>query len=338
MAGADFVDEFEPTQDFKSMARWWFRDPRMTDAAKGRLAYLATHAPGYRLTMKQQVAETKTGRDAVYRHLNELIELEYLERHVVRDERGRHIETVYRWGPAIREPLYKRAWGKNGPVDAASWESGSGQNDQPPAPAAEPDLPASWNSGSGDSGSGKTGSGKRDPKNYQGSRTTKNQATTTTSGDEPPAGRGDGGSGSDRRFEEGTTLGAAEDILRRVQVDSGVTPGRMVNPHGRQQSELVLLLLDRLRAGWPPDLAVKRLTGAFAKGSVFGQLRYRLQENLAGEPPPPDHGPIRPQYRAAWCGRCTGPETRNHIDPATGATTSDPCPACAADHVKAAPA
>lgn len=65
-------------------------DTRLTLEAKAILFYLATREPGYRLSIPDLVGLTahaprrKPGKDLVYDRLNELIEVGYLTRKLVR--------------------------------------------------------------------------------------------------------------------------------------------------------------------------------------------------------------------------------------------------------------
>lgn len=123
---SDFVAQFQLVGQFTVIPNHCLRDPRLSDRAKGRMAYLASHAVGYRVTIAQQIAETKDGRDSVYSGLKELIEFEYLVRRQERGERGRHGKVSYEWGPAASEQRYERAWGASPQVPTASGLAGSG--------------------------------------------------------------------------------------------------------------------------------------------------------------------------------------------------------------------
>lgn len=173
----EFVDEFDPTANFTTSPNHWCRDPRLTLKAKGLLVYIKGHAPGYRLTVDQMIAESKDGRDAVYAALKELVEYEYLRRIQVRD-RGKVVQVTYKWGPAATQQQYERAWkSKETAGETTSGKSGSG---------GEPDVSAgettSGFSGSGFSSSGKTGSGNPDTKKTK----RKNPITKKTNNENPP--------------------------------------------------------------------------------------------------------------------------------------------------------
>lgn len=77
-----------PADTFTIISNAWLRDPMISWKAKGLLAYIASHAAGYRLTTDQIIAEGRDGRDAVRAGLAELEAAGYLRRVEVRDERG----------------------------------------------------------------------------------------------------------------------------------------------------------------------------------------------------------------------------------------------------------
>lgn len=74
---------------FTQVPNHWLRDGRLSARAKGILAYICSHAPGYDLTVKQMVAEMKDGQDAIYAGMKELETAGYLQRDRQRAERGR---------------------------------------------------------------------------------------------------------------------------------------------------------------------------------------------------------------------------------------------------------
>lgn len=77
------------TRAFTQVPNHWLRDRALSARAKGILAYICSHAPGYDLTVKQMVAEMKDGQDAIYAGMKELEEAGYLVRQRQRAERGR---------------------------------------------------------------------------------------------------------------------------------------------------------------------------------------------------------------------------------------------------------
>jgi hypothetical protein len=83
------------TKNFTQVPNHWLRDPRLTAKAKGVLAYIASHAPGYELTTVQIIAEMKDGESAVKSAIRELEKVGYLQRKQRRDENGRLSSTDY---------------------------------------------------------------------------------------------------------------------------------------------------------------------------------------------------------------------------------------------------
>lgn len=84
-----------PADAFTIIENAWLRDPRLSWKAKGLLAYIASHAPGHRLTRDQMLAEGADGKDALISGLMELEERGYLARRRVRGEGGKITGTDY---------------------------------------------------------------------------------------------------------------------------------------------------------------------------------------------------------------------------------------------------
>lgn len=78
-----------PETNFGRCPAGWVRDPKLGAKAKGVLAYLLSHRPGYELTMEQIVAEMADGPAAIYAALRELERAGYLRRVQRRGERGK---------------------------------------------------------------------------------------------------------------------------------------------------------------------------------------------------------------------------------------------------------
>jgi hypothetical protein len=75
---------------FTQIPNDWVRDDRLTLEARGLLAQIMSHRPGWNMSIKSMAARNKIGRDKVKRILDELLELGYLERSEKQshDERG----------------------------------------------------------------------------------------------------------------------------------------------------------------------------------------------------------------------------------------------------------
>jgi hypothetical protein len=65
---------------FTQIPNDWVRDDRLTLEARGLLAQIMSHRPGWNMSIKSMAARNKIGRDKVKRILDELLELGYLER------------------------------------------------------------------------------------------------------------------------------------------------------------------------------------------------------------------------------------------------------------------
>jgi hypothetical protein len=84
-----------PADSFTIISNAWLRDPALSFKVKGLLAYIASHAAGYRLTLDQIVAETKDGLDAVRATIADAKAAGYLRSIEVRNHLGHRIGTDY---------------------------------------------------------------------------------------------------------------------------------------------------------------------------------------------------------------------------------------------------
>lgn len=71
-------------------------DPKLSWRAKGMLTYLLSKPDNWQVNPNDLIKKSKDGRDAVYACLNELIEVGYIERNKIRNEKGHfsHIEYL----------------------------------------------------------------------------------------------------------------------------------------------------------------------------------------------------------------------------------------------------
>lgn len=67
-------------RDFVQLPNSWMRDKRLSRRARGLLAELMTHEPGWKTSMEQLVAGGPEGRDAIRAAIKELEETGYLRR------------------------------------------------------------------------------------------------------------------------------------------------------------------------------------------------------------------------------------------------------------------
>jgi len=318
----DFVGSVHPSADFSMMRNHWFRDPRLSDRAKGRLAYLATHAPGYRLTMEQQIAETKDGRDGVYAALRELVDLGYLERRQARSPDGRLGEAYFTWGPAASVPGYERSWGRSGPA------SGLARDGKP-----DDGLTASGEALSGDALSGGDETKKTSSLEDQ---ELEHQPPPEVETAAPVAGALDLGGGG--TLPEPQPNPDHLTSARTVLAAAYATSGRQAPPAGMVE-RLAVQLAARLAAGWSSSDAADHLAGSMASGRTpYAIMKWRIDNNLAGPPPPPRPAPAAPApaQRRPPCGTCSGdgtvpadPVVREFAGRARQVVRYVPCPDCA---------
>lgn len=91
-----------PADSYVIVPRDWMRDEHLSWRAKGLLAYLCTHADGYRISQSQMLRQATDGRDALLSGLRELEAAGYLTRNADlapgtdrAREGGRYIEDDY---------------------------------------------------------------------------------------------------------------------------------------------------------------------------------------------------------------------------------------------------
>ena len=65
---------------FTQIPNAWLRDTRISLGAKGLLAQLLSHAPGWRISQESLGRDNGVGRDAIRTLINELLEAGYLSR------------------------------------------------------------------------------------------------------------------------------------------------------------------------------------------------------------------------------------------------------------------
>jgi len=92
-----------PTDGFTIISNAWLRDPRTSAKAKGLLAYIASHAVGFRLTADRILADMTDGETAIRSGLAELEAAGYLTRTRRRAADGRLGEYDYRLGDPVEE-------------------------------------------------------------------------------------------------------------------------------------------------------------------------------------------------------------------------------------------
>jgi hypothetical protein len=86
-----------PNGHFTIVPNAWLRDERLSWKAKGLLAYLSSHAEGYRVSQNQMLRQAADGRDSLLSGLAELEEAGYLVKlSRDRDDGGRYASYDYR--------------------------------------------------------------------------------------------------------------------------------------------------------------------------------------------------------------------------------------------------
>lgn len=75
--------EFE--DNYSQIPNAWLRDPRLSLKAKGLLAQILTHTPGWSMTILSLAKANNCGRDAIRSAINELVVSGYLERSETRE-------------------------------------------------------------------------------------------------------------------------------------------------------------------------------------------------------------------------------------------------------------
>ena len=88
---------------FTMLPNRWVRDDRLTFGARGILSFIASHEPGFELSVEFIARASKHGRDAVRGSLGELERLGYLARY-----RGREKGRFGRIKWHLRDPWYPR--------------------------------------------------------------------------------------------------------------------------------------------------------------------------------------------------------------------------------------
>lgn len=94
-----------PADGYTIISNAWLRDPEISWKAKGLLAYIASHEPGYRLGTDQIIAEGRDSRDAVRSGLRELEEAGYLRRVEARDGAGQMLGVDFELTDPERKPV-----------------------------------------------------------------------------------------------------------------------------------------------------------------------------------------------------------------------------------------
>lgn len=146
-----------PSDNFAVLSNQWMRDARLSFRARGLLALLATHAPGYQVGIRSLAAQNPEGADAIRSAVNELVALGYLHRSRVRGADGRLAEAEWElddpWAPASENPTQAEPTpAEPTPIEDQSLEdqteelmpadAGADDGESGSSPGEHPDFPA----------------------------------------------------------------------------------------------------------------------------------------------------------------------------------------------------
>lgn len=154
-----------PQDNFTSIANDWVRDPAMKLSERGLLVYIASHKPGYKLTVVQMIEECANSRDAVYSALQGLRRLGYLRVIKHRAAKGHITEVDYE----LVDPT----------LAAEDAPDGVGETDAGTTSGKAGSSTTSGKAGSGQAGSGQATSGKTAPKKNISKKTIEKKTSTT---------------------------------------------------------------------------------------------------------------------------------------------------------------
>ncbi len=134
-------DSFDFEDHFAKLPNAWMRDGRLSLRARGLLALLMTHRPGWKVSLESLVKENPEGRDAIRTAMNELREAGYLTTEVRKTDGGRLDGHEYRlsnpWTPDFTALLETRSSG-NPPLGESDPKEDHSQEDHseetPPTP------------------------------------------------------------------------------------------------------------------------------------------------------------------------------------------------------------
>ena len=106
---------------FTQIPNDWLRDKTISLGAKGLLAQLLSHAPGWRISQESLARDNGVGRDAIRTLINELLEAGYLARSEARERNEKGYLGGYTYttaeptqdNPTQDNPLHKKTITKN---------------------------------------------------------------------------------------------------------------------------------------------------------------------------------------------------------------------------------
>lgn len=98
---------------FTTIPNAWIRDPRLSLKAKGLLAQLMSHSPGWSVTIRSLAEANGCGKDLVASAISELERFGYLSRRQERSDNGQFSETVWE----TSDPVADKPSPENPPPD-----------------------------------------------------------------------------------------------------------------------------------------------------------------------------------------------------------------------------
>ena len=99
-----------PQDNFTIIPNEWLRDRRMSQKARGVMAYILSHEMNYNLTTEQIIRDGKDGRDSVQAALRELEDLHYLVRHQDQNDDGTWAPTTFAVGKGLTYACEIHPW------------------------------------------------------------------------------------------------------------------------------------------------------------------------------------------------------------------------------------
>jgi hypothetical protein len=95
---------------YSMLRKAMFEDNRLSLEARGMLGYILVKPDDWQIQIADLMKQGKTGRDRVYRIINELIGFGYIDRIEVRNEQGKVVRYDYF---TYEEPLPEKPYTEN---------------------------------------------------------------------------------------------------------------------------------------------------------------------------------------------------------------------------------
>lgn len=319
-------------QRFTQISNDFFRDPRLSAAAKGVFGFISTHRSGFGVTPELIAKHMRTGVTGVKAALRELERCGYLVREQTRNPDGTMGRSVYR----ITDMPSGLAIAESAPYPEQSFRRSEPSDGNPPTvnPSAGKPL-------AGDLPHKKTRKKNTSHKNtrseepppptssepgreHDGGRLQEEEGRLTASQDKQPTG------------SPVTTLDTAHVILDgAVEMWAGHRP-----PDPAERSRLVQRIVQALDDGASYTGILHALTRDLAPGQVRTSavqvVMTRTREDGWAAYVPPAEQASAPSPRPTWCGKCS--EVDRYLEiPRGDRVVLGPCPTCHPRSVNGAP-